>query len=59
MAPMSPAMTSSPNQLGGKVPSIAILASISAQTGVNCLRRPAPLMRRAQLPVRALGLPGR
>ena len=35
IAPISPAMISSANQLGGKVPSRAILASTSAQTGVN------------------------
>ena len=40
MAPMSPAMTSRPNQLGGKLPSRAIRPSTSAQTGVNCWYRP-------------------
>ena len=39
-APISPAMTSSANQLGGKMPSRVILASTSAQTGVNCSNRP-------------------
>ena len=39
-APMSPAMTSSTNQLGGKVPSSAIPDSTSAQTGVNSWYRP-------------------
>ena len=39
-APISPAMTSSANQLGGKVPSSLILASISAQTGAKCWNRP-------------------
>ena len=36
---LHPAMTSSANQLGGKVPSCPILASISAHTGANCWNR--------------------
>ena len=46
-APMSPAITSSANQLGGKVPSRVILDSTSTQTGVNCWNRPRRAVARS------------
>ena len=50
-APISPAMTSSANQLGGNVPSSSIRASTSAQTGVKASNRPRRATARSACPL--------